>query len=197
MSKGIDLKASFECRLRRIRLALVIKKAAKNQPIDFAGSGRNEVTIGVGRWRMAWTKNQILAAFAFVWTGATHVDNKAKKGVIHGAWPCSRGHLNHHRPVTEIQKGRGVHRVGVAGEPERCGAHQLLKQTDISIWLQAIAIAVADVEHLDRCSRHEIEEGLHTTTEIHLTAGGLFCGFIGEAIEIAECADAGTNNIWR
>ena len=56
---------------------------------------------------------------------------------------------------------------------------------------------MADIEHLDRCSWHEVQEGLNAAPEINLTASCLFGGFIWEAIEIAKRADAGANNIWR
>ena len=105
LSEGIHLETVLERRFRSVRLTVLIQEPSQNQPVDFAWSRRNEVAISIRRGRMAWTKNQILAAFAFVWTGATHVDNKAEKGVINGARPRARGHLNHHRAVTEVQKG--------------------------------------------------------------------------------------------
>ena len=105
LSEGIHLETVLERRFRSVRLTVLIQEPSQNQPVDFAWSRRNEVAISICRGRMAWTKNQILAAFAFVWTGATHVDNKAEKGVINGARPRARGHLNHHRAVTEVQKG--------------------------------------------------------------------------------------------
>ena len=102
MSEGVHLEAIFKGRLRRIRLALVVKEASKDQPVDLAGRFGNEVAIGVSGCLMTRAENQIFTAFAFVWARAAHVDHKAEEGVIDRAGTRARWNFDHHWAITEV-----------------------------------------------------------------------------------------------
>ena len=193
---GVNLEAVFERVLGCIGFAFLIQETAKDQPVDLAWGLGHEIALRARRCLLTGAKNQILAALAFVRSRTTHVHHKAEEGIIHRSRPCTGRHLHHHGPIAEIHECRGVHSVRVAREPERLGAHQIIKDADVLVRLHAVTITVTDVEHLDGCCRHEVQECLNTTAEIHLTTCQDLRLVVRKAIEIIEGTDARDNGVF-
>jgi hypothetical protein len=63
----------------------------------------------------------VLAALAGVRAGHAHVGHPPLVQVERGADQRPRGHLDHHRPIPQIQQDRPVGSVGVQGEADLLG----------------------------------------------------------------------------
>jgi len=126
LRKGIDLHACPEKITRKVRLE-VNKKSPQDKPVDVTGGLRDEVILGNVTLVIRW-KNQIFAPLALVGARRTHIDYKAKVGIVHCSRADSRWNLNHRRAVLlEIENNAQVDRTRIACQEQWIAVHKLIE----------------------------------------------------------------------
>ena len=76
--------------------------------------------------------DQILAALPAVGPRRADVDHPAEPGILHRAEKLGR-RLQHHWSLAEIEEAHDVDRVGVRGQEQRLGIHQLFENDDLVV----------------------------------------------------------------
>ena len=76
--------------------------------------------------------DQILAALPAVGPRRAEVDHPAEPGVLHSAEKLGRS-LQHHWSLAEIEGAHHVDRVGIRGQEQRLGIHQLFENDDLVV----------------------------------------------------------------
>ncbi len=122
----IDLQTVLEVLGRRIRFT-VDQQATEDEHVHRTRGPADEVAVRylavvVGR------HDQVLPALPAVGSGGAHVDDEPEVGVVDRAGPAPRWHLYDGGTVGgQVEQGEGVNGVGVPGEEQRVGIHQLVE----------------------------------------------------------------------
>ena len=128
---GVDLQVRLDVVDGGFRI--VVDEVGPRRVQHVVGLGvRDEIAALRQRPVIVRTDDQILAAQPAVRTGAADVDDPGKPHVVDG--PDRVGRLfDHHRTVRQVDPAEVVHRVGVCGQIERTGVHQLGEDDDVVV----------------------------------------------------------------
>ncbi len=109
--------------------------------------------------------DQILAAFAPVRPWPADVDHPAEPVVVDGSEKLWR-HFQDHRPIRQVERPEGIDRVGVGGQKQGFGVHQLREDDDLII-LHAGAVQPLS-DRLDADALQRVHEHLEGVREVEV-----------------------------
>ena len=163
LRQGVNPRVCLEVGHRRLRVA-VLEEAAPDQPV--AEGARGEGVVALGHLALvARRQDQELAALPPVGAGVAQVGHVAEEEIVEDAQGVGRA-LHHHRPVLQVQPGHRVDALGVGGQEQRPGVHQVFEDADRAVdgadFTEALAHGV------QRGDRQAVEKGAHAALEIEV-----------------------------
>ena len=189
LGQRVDPEALGPHLASRVGLA-VLQKAPQRKHVDHRGRPRHEVPLG-DLALVGLGHDQVLAALAAVGPRRTHVDHESEERVVDRAGSGPRRNLHDDRPVlADVEHADRVARVGVSGQEEAVGIHQVAEEQDL------VAAVDADLHHsatdgLDGRRGDEVEEGLDGPHAVEVVVDRVDRRLVGHAVEEAHGADRG------
>ena len=183
----VDLGELLDRLGRGLRIVLVLEeRAAQDHQPGGPGTG-DEVAALRHRTVVARREDEILAARAAIRARQAKIDDPAEPHVVQSPQHLGR-HLEHHGPFGDVDEAQEVHGVGVGGEEQRLGIHQLGEDEDFVVLDAGVEKASASGDQAD--TLHRVDERVVGVREVDVVVGLFQRGLARRAVLEFERADA-------